>query len=175
MSNPDNFKTKMCNNWQHGKCNFGSKCHFAHGESELREINPKKCWFFSQGICKNGRNCTYLHDCMVEPISNVSPKMPPLVPWTPSCWDTPSPSIKNPFAFSPSPFRVENQTQPQAPKKRNGPLFPIKNWVEAVENEDQHLSDEDIDDFYSFYLSFDTMMKKYANAQNRDLINALNK
>ncbi|CAN6246811.1 unnamed protein product, partial [Urochloa humidicola] len=32
-----NFKTKMCENFPKGSCNFGEKCHFAHGENELRK------------------------------------------------------------------------------------------------------------------------------------------
>ncbi|KAL4585793.1 hypothetical protein LXL04_010419 [Taraxacum kok-saghyz] len=32
----NNFKTKMCENFAKGKCNFGERCHFAHGEMELR-------------------------------------------------------------------------------------------------------------------------------------------
>ncbi|KAI7740790.1 hypothetical protein M8C21_030208 [Ambrosia artemisiifolia] len=30
------IKTKMCENFAKGQCTFGDKCHFAHGESELR-------------------------------------------------------------------------------------------------------------------------------------------
>nr|ACL52763.1 unknown [Zea mays] len=32
-----NFKTKMCENFAKGSCSYGGKCHFAHGESELRK------------------------------------------------------------------------------------------------------------------------------------------
>ncbi|WVZ77506.1 hypothetical protein U9M48_025365 [Paspalum notatum var. saurae] len=32
-----NFKTKMCENFPKGSCTFGDKCHFAHGENELRK------------------------------------------------------------------------------------------------------------------------------------------
>eukprot|EP00976_Prorocentrum_cordatum_P071385 1180300-Prorocentrum_minimum.AAC.4 len=37
---PFNFKTKVCNKWQTGTCPFGSKCHFAHGQQELRQRQP---------------------------------------------------------------------------------------------------------------------------------------
>ncbi|KAM0052244.1 putative transcription factor C3H family [Helianthus debilis subsp. tardiflorus] len=30
------IKTKICENFAKGQCTFGDKCHFAHGESELR-------------------------------------------------------------------------------------------------------------------------------------------
>ncbi|KAL0817208.1 hypothetical protein Bca101_073652 [Brassica carinata] len=31
-----NFKTKMCERFSKGSCTFGDRCHFAHGEAELR-------------------------------------------------------------------------------------------------------------------------------------------
>ncbi|KFK38576.1 hypothetical protein AALP_AA3G131500 [Arabis alpina] len=31
-----NFKTKMCERFAKGSCTFGDRCHFAHGEAELR-------------------------------------------------------------------------------------------------------------------------------------------
>lgn len=35
--NKANFKTKLCENWSKtGNCTYGSRCHFAHGEDELR-------------------------------------------------------------------------------------------------------------------------------------------
>lgn len=33
-----NYKTKMCENYAQGACTFGDRCHFAHGDAELR--NP---------------------------------------------------------------------------------------------------------------------------------------
>ncbi|CAJ1409417.1 unnamed protein product [Effrenium voratum] len=30
------YKTSFCKRWEQGNCNFGSACHFAHGERELR-------------------------------------------------------------------------------------------------------------------------------------------
>ncbi|KAG8075274.1 hypothetical protein GUJ93_ZPchr0006g44729 [Zizania palustris] len=32
-----NLKTKLCDNFNKGSCTFGDRCHFAHGESELRK------------------------------------------------------------------------------------------------------------------------------------------
>ncbi|KAL1569370.1 zinc finger CCCH domain-containing protein 14-like [Salvia divinorum] len=32
-----NFKTKLCENFGKGSCTFGDRCHFAHGEAELRK------------------------------------------------------------------------------------------------------------------------------------------
>lgn len=33
----NNFKTKLCANFAKGTCTFRERCHFAHGESELRK------------------------------------------------------------------------------------------------------------------------------------------
>lgn len=30
------LKTKLCNSWEKGQCHYGDKCHFAHGQAELR-------------------------------------------------------------------------------------------------------------------------------------------
>lgn len=35
--NPNAFKTRLCEHHSQGGCRFGSKCHFAHGEEELRK------------------------------------------------------------------------------------------------------------------------------------------
>ncbi|CAN0927666.1 Zinc finger CCCH domain-containing protein 14 [Linum grandiflorum] len=32
-----NYKTKMCDNFTKGRCSFGERCHFAHGDAELRK------------------------------------------------------------------------------------------------------------------------------------------
>jgi len=32
-----NFKTKICERFSKGNCTFGDRCHFAHGEAELRK------------------------------------------------------------------------------------------------------------------------------------------
>lgn len=33
----NNFKTKLCEKFTKGSCTFGDRCHFAHGEEELRK------------------------------------------------------------------------------------------------------------------------------------------
>ncbi|CAA0815273.1 Zinc finger CCCH domain-containing protein 36 [Striga hermonthica] len=32
----NNYKTKICENFNKGSCTFGERCHFAHGQGELR-------------------------------------------------------------------------------------------------------------------------------------------
>lgn len=34
--NPNNFKTKLCENFARGSCTYNERCHFAHGEAEMR-------------------------------------------------------------------------------------------------------------------------------------------
>lgn len=33
----NNYKTKLCEKFEKGSCTFGDRCHFAHGQSELRK------------------------------------------------------------------------------------------------------------------------------------------
>eukprot|EP00891_Asterochloris_glomerata_P008101 jgi/Astpho2/8101/fgenesh1_pg.00120_%23_62_t len=33
-------KTRMCQKWQEGSCTFGDRCHFAHGQQEIRKLPP---------------------------------------------------------------------------------------------------------------------------------------
>ena len=35
---PVNYKTRLCVRFESGNCPFGEKCHFAHGQVELRDI-----------------------------------------------------------------------------------------------------------------------------------------
>lgn len=61
------IKTELCRNWENGKCEYGEKCYFAHGQHEIREkLVPKvikeKCEnFFKQGYCISGSKCQYSH------------------------------------------------------------------------------------------------------------------
>ncbi|KAG6474758.1 zinc finger CCCH domain-containing protein 14-like isoform X1 [Zingiber officinale] len=34
----NNFKTKICDNFTRGTCTYGDRCHFAHGDNELRKV-----------------------------------------------------------------------------------------------------------------------------------------
>ncbi|BDA44874.1 probable mRNA decay activator protein ZFP36L1 at N-terminal half [Coccomyxa sp. Obi] len=35
------YKTRMCHKWQEGRCTFGDRCNYAHGEAELRPLPPE--------------------------------------------------------------------------------------------------------------------------------------
>ncbi|CAD8048487.1 unnamed protein product [Paramecium sonneborni] len=84
------YKTMLCRHYQATKqCAIGTKCQFAHGSQEQRQINdplpasalsvmasvieqpinkPQSqtfqipCKYHAQNYCKNGQNCQYIHD-----------------------------------------------------------------------------------------------------------------
>lgn len=37
--NSSNYKTQLCRNYRNGTCSYGSRCTFAHGESDRRTSN----------------------------------------------------------------------------------------------------------------------------------------
>ncbi len=44
------FKTRLCNRFNTPEgCRFGERCHFAHGESDLRASNGISC-LYSNGL-----------------------------------------------------------------------------------------------------------------------------
>ncbi|KAG1193487.1 hypothetical protein G6F36_000825 [Rhizopus arrhizus] len=63
------YKTELCRNWEEtGQCRYGTKCQYAHGAQDLREIerHPKyktqKCrTFHKTGSCPYGARCTFRH------------------------------------------------------------------------------------------------------------------
>lgn len=64
------YKTEMCRNWiEHGACNYGRKCNFAHGREDLQQKLPcntkyksKLCVpFHEQGVCSYGHRCLFVH------------------------------------------------------------------------------------------------------------------
>eukprot|EP00439_Symbiodinium_sp_Y106_P084785 s340_g26.t1 len=66
------YKTSFCKRWEQGNCNFGSACHFAHGERELRGRMP------SQGL---GLGCLGNPSAPLRPAGGVS--LGPSVPVSP--------------------------------------------------------------------------------------------
>jgi len=63
------YKTELCRSYEEtGHCRYGSKCQFAHSESELRHVDrhPKykteMCkTFWEQGTCPYGKRCCFIH------------------------------------------------------------------------------------------------------------------
>jgi hypothetical protein len=86
VGDPAKYKTAICRNWLTGRCDFGSRCFFAHGQAELRTLkegklpgnscqsNPQRNtvgdpakykttmshnWL--NGQCDFGRSCSFAH------------------------------------------------------------------------------------------------------------------
>jgi len=81
------YKTELCRSFEEtGTCRYGSKCQFAHSESELRHVDrhPKykteMCkTFWEQGTCPYGKRCCFIHTLRED-----APGRTPTTPSTPS-------------------------------------------------------------------------------------------
>ncbi|ETS62869.1 hypothetical protein PaG_02627 [Moesziomyces aphidis] len=64
------FKTEICRNWEErGKCLYGNRCQYAHGEEELRRLPRDPRWktrpckvFMLYGHCPYASRCCFRHD-----------------------------------------------------------------------------------------------------------------
>jgi hypothetical protein len=55
-----NFKTEICKNWVvYGVCKYDKKCHYAHGEGEIRK-KILCAYFLTKEGCTDEK-CKYLH------------------------------------------------------------------------------------------------------------------
>lgn len=69
-SNNSRYKTELCRTFEEqGRCKYGSKCQFAHGLGELREVarhpryKTELCKrFHATGFCSYGTRCHFVHD-----------------------------------------------------------------------------------------------------------------
>ncbi|KAI6213227.1 Protein TIS11 [Aphelenchoides besseyi] len=72
--NPKLYKTELCRSWMDsGRCNYGDRCQYAHGEGEKRPIprHPKykteACQSYHQsGYCPYGPRCSFRVDIFVD-------------------------------------------------------------------------------------------------------------
>uniref|UniRef100_A0A0K0FIW5 Tristetraprolin (inferred by orthology to a human protein) n=1 Tax=Strongyloides venezuelensis TaxID=75913 RepID=A0A0K0FIW5_STRVS len=68
--NPKLYKTELCRSWMDsGRCNYGERCQYAHGEHEKRPIprHPKykteACQsYHKRGYCPYGPRCHFIHN-----------------------------------------------------------------------------------------------------------------
>jgi hypothetical protein len=67
------LQTELCHTWsEQGSCKYGTKCQFAHGSEELRQVarHPKYkteiCRnFVNDGTCPYGIRCRFIHPSKV--------------------------------------------------------------------------------------------------------------
>ena len=69
------YKTKICSNYGEGQCQYREMCHYAHGETELRQFTDqdkqmadqmkvKTNPFYKTIMCKNLQDCQYGEQCV---------------------------------------------------------------------------------------------------------------
>ncbi|KAI9332161.1 hypothetical protein DFJ73DRAFT_856154 [Zopfochytrium polystomum] len=80
-------KTELCRTWRmYGTCPYGSKCQFAHSESELRVVTRHPKWktalckrYWMTGTCPYGDQCSFIHRLEESAIFRQGPAdIPPL-------------------------------------------------------------------------------------------------
>lgn len=73
--NLSKHKTELCRSYTElGRCNYGKRCQFAHGDGELRKKNPpntkyktKECSNFrNEGYCHYGSRCLFSHKILIK-------------------------------------------------------------------------------------------------------------
>lgn len=87
------FKTEYCRSWSQTRaCPYESKCQFAHGAGELRQLDrhpmykTEKCRKFHQlGVCPYGTRCHFIHDDVV--VAAAADNVPPPSPLQPARGD----------------------------------------------------------------------------------------
>ena len=67
---PERYKTELCRAFEdHNWCKYGSRCQFAHGMPELRQVDKHPKYktqlcnaYHSTGYCKYGTRCHFIHN-----------------------------------------------------------------------------------------------------------------
>ena len=67
---PERYKTELCRAFEdHNWCKYGSRCQFAHGMPELRQVEKHPKYktqlcnaYHSTGYCKYGTRCHFIHN-----------------------------------------------------------------------------------------------------------------
>ncbi|TIA91678.1 hypothetical protein E3P81_01868 [Wallemia ichthyophaga] len=81
------YKTELCRSWEEkGTCRYGSKCQFAHGQDELRQVprHPKFktqlcATYWHSGACPYGKRCCFIHSTFPH-AQGAIPPMPLSIP-----------------------------------------------------------------------------------------------
>ena len=75
---PERYKTELCRAYEdHNWCKYGSRCQFAHGLPELRQVEKHPKYktqlcnaYHSTGYCKYGSRCHFVHNVEESRVSN---------------------------------------------------------------------------------------------------------
>ncbi|CAL1570332.1 unnamed protein product [Knipowitschia caucasica] len=117
------YKTELCRSFtENGLCKYGSKCQFAHGMDELRDLNrhPKyktePCrTFHTIGFCPYGIRCHFVHNNEEEIKQSTSHSSCSGVPSQTTCTRSNRPPlIRHSFSFAGFPSALQQSQQPPA-------------------------------------------------------------
>lgn len=129
-SSSSRYKTELCRSFtENGLCKYGSKCQFAHGVEELRDLNrhPKyktePCrTFHTIGFCPYGIRCHFVHNgeeekkqAMSRSSSTSSASSTSIPAQTPSTRLNRPPLIRHSFSFAGFPSAPQQCLQPALP------------------------------------------------------------
>uniref|UniRef100_A0A8C6S818 mRNA decay activator protein ZFP36 n=1 Tax=Neogobius melanostomus TaxID=47308 RepID=A0A8C6S818_9GOBI len=124
------YKTELCRSFtENGLCKYGSKCQFAHGFEELRDLNrhPKyktePCrTFHTIGFCPYGMRCHFVHNNEEENKQSSSTSSSTGVPAQASSARPRPPLVRHSFSFAGFPSAPQQSLQPVLPAHL-GPVF----------------------------------------------------
>lgn len=129
-SSSSRYKTELCRSFtENGLCKYGSKCQFAHGIEELRDLNrhPKyktePCrTFHTIGFCPYGIRCHFVHNGEEEnkqSLSRSSSTSSPSSTCVPAQASTMRPNrpplVRHSFSFAGFPSAPQQNLQPALP------------------------------------------------------------
>ena len=109
---PERYKTELCRAYEdHNWCKYGSRCQFAHGQTELRQVEKHPKFktqlcnaYHSTGYCKYGSRCHFVHNVEESRV--------------------PNPQIASPNSGM---SRQNSEDQPQPDMQQKVPEMPRKN------------------------------------------------
>ncbi|XP_056138849.1 mRNA decay activator protein ZFP36-like [Lampris incognitus] len=119
-SSSSRYKTELCRSFaESGVCKYGSKCQFAHGANELRDLNrhPKyktePCrTFHTIGFCPYGIRCHFVHNNEEDQRHSFSGSSPSCIPSQPTSNYCRPPLLRQSVSFAGFPSVPQQPRQP---------------------------------------------------------------